>query len=546
VDLDLTTIKYWQRFQSMIAELLARELPHSAEIKPNPGDGGIDVFDGKLTGEFDIYQVKYWTGSIGKSQKTQIRNSLKAAASRSPSQWFLVTATTFDLATQTWFERHTEQYPFPCAHWGAARVRALLNRHFGIKKNYFEDPGGLAMRQVAAAMGGPAQLDGHPRPLLLDRLVEISELYDANNSDWAFEKHIGAGGELTIVPVPRHGSASFTLSVKLRTQGTQAEADRLAAAWNDLSARGIPLRLNGTQVEELVADFGCGYVERSTDCALEIRPIVPDNCIATRFSFAALDGTTTVVPHVSLSLTEAGTEQIRLSNERQSAPMTVSFVLPTNPVMNVPDNVTFSFSRDPVGRHAAELLPYDQLAANLHKGGELTVSILDSGKSLMRIAAKPRPADPRDAEWIDILEMIVAVEDTFAVSLSTPEVVTRDDILSLRKLASILRCGAFRPLDDVLTVERDSEQAESLLGLLPCGPDQALYAELDHLELSVFGTDIDVGPATAILPQAVLLSAEECSPIVEGDPGLTRFGFRAKPGTTVMRASRWPRPAEPR
>lgn len=60
-------------FQRLIASLVRLKYKDAREIRPSPGDWGIDVLVGKLTGMSLIWQVKYFIDSVGDSQKKQIR-----------------------------------------------------------------------------------------------------------------------------------------------------------------------------------------------------------------------------------------------------------------------------------------------------------------------------------------------------------------------------------------------------------------------------------------------------------------------------------------
>lgn len=66
-----------------IATLILRCLdPGTRRVRVHKGDGGIDLFSGSLarSGEVDVYQMKYFVGPWGDSQKQQIRDSYETAA----------------------------------------------------------------------------------------------------------------------------------------------------------------------------------------------------------------------------------------------------------------------------------------------------------------------------------------------------------------------------------------------------------------------------------------------------------------------------------
>jgi hypothetical protein len=78
-------------FQSLIADLVALKNKNAKEIRPSPGDWGIDVLVGDFTsGSTLIWQSKYFPTGIGKSQRDQIEDSFKKLVEKSKEKGFKV------------------------------------------------------------------------------------------------------------------------------------------------------------------------------------------------------------------------------------------------------------------------------------------------------------------------------------------------------------------------------------------------------------------------------------------------------------------------
>jgi hypothetical protein len=78
-------------FQSLIADLIALKNKNAKEIRPSPGDWGIDVLVGDFTsGSTLIWQSKYFPTGIGKSQRDQIEDSFKTLVGKSKEKGFKV------------------------------------------------------------------------------------------------------------------------------------------------------------------------------------------------------------------------------------------------------------------------------------------------------------------------------------------------------------------------------------------------------------------------------------------------------------------------
>ncbi len=70
------------------------------------GDEGLDVYSGELRGEPTIWQCKSFSNGVGKSQRVQIKESLKAALKHfKPRNWVLCLSIDMDAKGNRWFER---------------------------------------------------------------------------------------------------------------------------------------------------------------------------------------------------------------------------------------------------------------------------------------------------------------------------------------------------------------------------------------------------------------------------------------------------------
>jgi hypothetical protein len=123
-------------FERLITSLVRVKYKDAHSIRPNPGDWGIDVIEGKLTEACFIWQVKYFIDGIGDSQKAQIRDSFNQIMSKSRDKNFSVNAWTLcvpcSLAPQEmqWWEKWSKQmlkkYSVKIELWDEAVLRSEL------------------------------------------------------------------------------------------------------------------------------------------------------------------------------------------------------------------------------------------------------------------------------------------------------------------------------------------------------------------------------------------------------------------------------------
>src|SRR6266496_4614786 len=99
-------------FQRFCGQLLKEKYPGKEIqlIEGAAGDEGIDVLKGTLYGKPHIWQCKAFRNGVAKSQKEQIRKSLRSALKHRPSCWTLCLNVDLDVKTTRWFERLKQSF----------------------------------------------------------------------------------------------------------------------------------------------------------------------------------------------------------------------------------------------------------------------------------------------------------------------------------------------------------------------------------------------------------------------------------------------------
>lgn len=124
-------------FQRMLCELVAVEYKTATEIRPDPGDWGIDVIVGSLAESILIWQSKYFYDRIGDSQKAQIRESFASAMKHAKANdyridaWTLCVACELSAPEKKWWDTKVREwsktYPDVVFDlWDAPRLRRKL------------------------------------------------------------------------------------------------------------------------------------------------------------------------------------------------------------------------------------------------------------------------------------------------------------------------------------------------------------------------------------------------------------------------------------
>lgn len=159
-------------FQRMLSALIAVEYKAATDIRPDPGDWGIDVMVGSLAESIMIWQSKYFYDKIGDSQKKQIRESFDSAMKHAKQNGYRVDAWTLCVACELsapekkWWDNKVREWRM--AHpdvqfdlWDAPRLRRkLMSPDARAVWEEFYGPG-----KDAAALQRSAQGPAEPLPL---------------------------------------------------------------------------------------------------------------------------------------------------------------------------------------------------------------------------------------------------------------------------------------------------------------------------------------------------------------------------------------------
>lgn len=124
-------------FHRMISALVGVIYPTAIDIRPDPGDWGLDVVAGSLEDRVQVWQVKYFYDRVGKSQRDQVRESLVSAMTAAKAEGYVVEAWTLCVATELsapekkWWDGRVREWSkeFPGVIfdlWEASRLRRSL------------------------------------------------------------------------------------------------------------------------------------------------------------------------------------------------------------------------------------------------------------------------------------------------------------------------------------------------------------------------------------------------------------------------------------
>jgi hypothetical protein len=258
-------------FHRMLSALVGQVYPSATDVRPDPGDWGIDVFVGSLVDKISIWQSKYFYTDVGKSQKAQIRESFASAMKNAEEEDYEVEAWTLCVACEL---------SGPERKWWDTKKREWEKAYPGLSVDLWDAP---RLRRM----------------LLAPEAAPVVASFYSEYGDQQATVAAGASGGLLVSSEkpPEYASALFVR--QLRAAGVSELDAQRAAYFNadllvrDVEARSVPAEL--AAVQEIDTSLVGHWEDSVADPATA--PTVADYEISARRLFAhVMRATQTYVP----------------------------------------------------------------------------------------------------------------------------------------------------------------------------------------------------------------------------------------------------------
>ena len=129
-----------EKYEDMVSVLLSRLYLDARRIDGKGGDGGRDVQiadarDGSIMG---VFELKGFTGRVGRSQRRQIESSLRRAAELNPPKWTLVVPINPNPSELRWFDSLRGKYGFSLDWCGKTWLDEKMAAHRDIQRYFLQ------------------------------------------------------------------------------------------------------------------------------------------------------------------------------------------------------------------------------------------------------------------------------------------------------------------------------------------------------------------------------------------------------------------------
>jgi hypothetical protein len=221
-------------FEQMLAMLVAAVHPGARLIAANPGDWGIDVLVGELSGVVVIWQAKYFWPAVTRAKQSQIRDSFNSAVTHAErngyrlKQWVLCVPSSMDAPMAQWWDnwrvRRQRETGVVIDLWHETALRGLLITPDAahVRRHYY-DP----YAPHAAVAPEVARLPVRP----------VDEVAAARLEEALFVRQLRAAGHAEVGGAKREFFNADLMAREVTDKGVPAELAALDEA--DALAHGI-------------------------------------------------------------------------------------------------------------------------------------------------------------------------------------------------------------------------------------------------------------------------------------------------------------------
>jgi hypothetical protein len=538
-------------FQRFCAQLLKERHPgvEIRHVEGASGDMGLDVFTGILAEMPVIWQCKAFSNGIGKSQKQQIRDSLKEAVKNfKPREWILCLSVDMDAKTYSWFQKLTQSYKEKTSiglFSASDIVHELIHRR-PLREHFF--PGAaidiVGLKRLITKTGEltPEELQQLNETNLEDYIERLRE----RDARFNYEIVFNSEGGPNVANPQRPG---LMLSIKRGSQTVNVLARDVAAI--NANPPKISFSLQGTGLEKYQSLMKTGVSQKFSSEEFTglnsnwelIAPMInvsgyevivgPAASLTQRRIKAQVTFTsssrTVVYRLLEFAPTRAGTEEAEIESISK-VPFKLSFVLPLSPAA-AQRSGSMGFEADLVGAevHAAE--KFLSAIEILREGGEISFFSLDLEKELFSGRPSLHPTPQKETYARQLLTYLVQIADVFGVELMLPAEISEEDKQSIASLKKYIDSAVDEANELTISLVKSHENKDSLSTTMS-GPSMLRMERPFHdPRPMLFGKEINTGPCALIFDEVLLKDREETLAVFSrakiGDAVSLSFGVKS-------------------
>lgn len=490
------------KFEDLCVCLLKERHPNAniRHVEGASGDCGVDAFAGDLLDDPTIWQAKSFPNGVRKSQKEQIRASLREAVKHfKPRRWVLCLSVDMDVHAHRWFEQLQRSYDAnktAIGLWQASDILSELLHRKSIRERFFPEIG-LAVNELRALITRTGEYTTEQLAnLTTENANQYLERLKAHDARFNYE---------LVITTDRHPATSkgSVFSVTMGSTVVNAYARDVEALRRDppritfqvLGAgvskfqefvrTGHSQDFAGDEIKSLHTDLSLPDLQTDTIESLHIGRAFRKRRLPVRVTFGTASNGV-VYEMVRFRFLRAGTEEVELISKSK-----LPFLLR---VTIRQANGTFRIIDKWRGARFTAVKKYLDALAALKETNELELYDLEDGRRICRArVAVDVPIPSLQPQFVALITAGARVAQAFGTDLSVPARLSPGDAEALAFLVGLLD-GNLAGVDDITTTFLKDGTEECCINDI--ANDQPVNLTLPHpgMKREFAGTNIFTGP----------------------------------------------------
>lgn len=512
-------------FESLCFDILKERHPgcELIHVEGSSGDEGLDVFEGELCGRPTVWQAKSFPNGIGKSQKEQIRKSLRTALKHfTPAHWILCLSVDMEAKTIRWFEKWKKSHSsvVKVGLFSASDIMYELLHRRSIRNHYFPeaalDP--VELKRIVAKTGELSleQMESIADNHLEDFVERLKERDARFNYQIIFDGDLGPPKTRDTLPqglVLSISTGAKTLNVFARdVDALRSNPPRVKFSLSEeglaklqaLTKTGAQQEFVGDELRIIESDFALlspliqGPRSPRDKLIIGPSPALTNKKRPVRLTFRNDTGASLEYPLLDVKPVRVGTDEAEFSCTGENLPFELAIVVPSG-LLHRDSNVSdgeggkLTFTYELIGSQVKQVKRFLDAIALLDPGGEIELFDL----KLERILFATRLSLASDSDAVarrNFFTDLARVGEVFKLELQIPSNVTNEDIDSLLLLKTFAENGT-RKLEDISADIAKTEENKDLPKQLTNrrGVFRFIHPRQEPMP-RLFGLEVDTGP----------------------------------------------------
>lgn len=504
-------------FEKFCFQLLKEKHP---ELEPKhvdgkSGDEGLDVFAGELFGRPAIWQCKSFPNGVGKSQKAQIKKSLRTALKNfSPAFWILCLSVDMDVKARRWFEKLKQSYE--------SRVRIsdlssseIVNEviHRRSLRNHFFPGAAIDVTELKRLITKTGEMSTEELERITEANVEdIIERWKERDGRFRYEIVFDgeSGPPSPHTPIP----PGLMMTLSTGTRKVNVYARDVTSLLANPPSFNVGIAGSGIAKFESFLDTGTAQEFEADEIGpllttdfplLKDFPIAPQKVTVSpspalterkrsvRVVFQKSDAERVQYNLMEMNPVRVGRKEMAFAVSSKRVPLRIEYVVPIPVTGGTSAQITIQYEG---AKHDLRELKKSLDASDLLRpSGELRIFDLETDKPFIVANVELPELNPKQIRYRALIADLVNIADRFKVELEVPPKVSKADLESISVLKRYMENGTIEVSNISITLVKSVENKDSLPEQFASGKGFFRFTNQQHDSMpKIFGTPINTGP----------------------------------------------------